>query len=238
MSDKKERLNEEMSDSVKERSDRLLSKLLSRGFTPTEAEAILGNMYAESKFISSERQDTGRRSDGTYKRGEDIPEEEWFKYTKNWKPRGTGLIQWDDRRIALKEFADARGKRWDDEDVQLDFLVHESQNAKMEKASFDKFRKYTTSKQLLNKIKSMKGKANREREKYLKDNPDLNESEVKAIAFDAFVERSGKSKPTVRAGYTSEVYTPSYETDTLSKDDFLEKMTTRMNRKKFTPEGY
>ena len=81
--------------------------------------AFLGNFYKETggSFDPSEKQDF------KYTKGEDIPDEDWWKKTK--AGRGTGLAQWDDRRHALKKFAEDRGSTWDDLETQVDFMIHE-----------------------------------------------------------------------------------------------------------------
>lgn len=90
----------------------LIRDRLHRGDSLTRASAIAGNIEAESGGIPDRKQ-----GDST------ISDEKWFKKTK--AGRGTGLMQWDDRRFSLKKFADERGESWKDLDVQLDFLDFE-----------------------------------------------------------------------------------------------------------------
>lgn len=83
--------------------------------------AAMANMEAESQFIPS-------RLQGDPKNEKKI--KNWFKKTK--AGRGTGLIQWDDRRQALEKFAAKRKKRWDDLETQLDFMLHEFKTSEKE----------------------------------------------------------------------------------------------------------
>lgn len=113
----------------------LIRDRLHRGDSLDRAVALAGNAMQESGGILDRKQ-----------RDSTISDEKWFDETptlinskgKEYKPgRGTGLLQWDDRRRShlnadevskrkgLKEFADERGESWKDLDVQLDFLDFE-----------------------------------------------------------------------------------------------------------------
>ena len=89
--------------------------------------AAMANMEAESQFIPS-------RLQGDPKDSKRI--ENWFE--KTGAGRGTGLIQWDDRRTQLKKFADERGKSWADLETQLEFLIHEFKTS--EKKAYNKIK--------------------------------------------------------------------------------------------------
>jgi len=112
---------------------KIYNGLRARGFNHNQTIAIMANMEVESNFNPAEKQDTGKGK--SYKKGEDISDDLWFKKTKTG--RGTGLIQWDDRRFNLKKFAEDKGKKYTDLDTQLDFLVKEKENE--EKWSYRKF---------------------------------------------------------------------------------------------------
>lgn len=110
---------------VRERENKIFDYLKRKGYSDSQISAIIGNMHVETGYNlnPSERQDYGKGK--TYRKGESVPEKEWFLNPKQGG-RGTGLIQWDGpRRNALKKFAEKRGKKWDDLYVQLDFLDKE-----------------------------------------------------------------------------------------------------------------
>jgi len=114
------------SEDVIERQKEILNGLMERGRTYEEALMIMGNIGRETgNYDPSRLQQDGRG----------MTEEQWFS---PGIARGTGLIQWDDRRYTtevmkknqpkrkgLKNFAEDRGKSWDDMQTQLDFLDYE-----------------------------------------------------------------------------------------------------------------
>jgi hypothetical protein len=100
--------------------------LKERGLNDGEIiDIVLPTMVAESgSLLPSEKQDVGRGK--SFKYGESIKDEKWFsKVDKSKYGRGTGLIQWDDRRHSLKTHAENKGNKWDDMEAQLDFLKAE-----------------------------------------------------------------------------------------------------------------
>lgn len=85
------------------RAASLVNKLKSRGFTLSQASAMVGNMWIESGF------------DPTAKGGNGA----------------IGLMQWlnEPRKQALLAFAKHLGTTWEDEETQLDFMKVELKNA-------------------------------------------------------------------------------------------------------------
>jgi len=76
----------------------IAKELIRRGFKGHEAAAIVGNMWAESTFDSTSKNNIG----------------------------AIGLLQWRGSRAdALKNFAKKRGTTWTDFQTQLDFIVYE-----------------------------------------------------------------------------------------------------------------
>lgn len=90
----------------------LIRDRLNRGDSLNRAVALAGNAMQESGGDASIKQRNSKKSDA-----------EWFKKTR--AGRGTGLMQWDDRRFSLKKFADKQGEDWRDANLQLDFLDFE-----------------------------------------------------------------------------------------------------------------
>ncbi len=76
-----------------------MNYLISRGMTPEDAAAAMGNAKWESNLDP-----TNNTGDGG---------------------KAHGLFQWNDRSKKLKEFAAARGKPWTDKDTQYEFMLHE-----------------------------------------------------------------------------------------------------------------
>lgn len=104
----------------------LIRDRVRRGDSLVRASALAGNAMQESKGDASIKQGNSKKSD-----------KQWFKKTK--AGRGTGLMQWDDRRFSLKKFAEEQGENWRDPHVQLEFLNHEIEGA--EKRSMSKVSK-------------------------------------------------------------------------------------------------
>ena len=152
-------------DEPMDRAKYIQKRLIDGGISEDDVMAILANIGHETKgtFDPKERQDVG--SGENYLRGEDVPEDEWFSDSK--KGRGTGLLQWDDRRkdqnrkdgsvqIGLKRFAEERGKRWDDIDVQIDYILYE-----LKGREGSKFKHVTNAKSLEDKVKMFSEKVER-----------------------------------------------------------------------------
>ena len=85
---------------------RAYQRLISKGWTPTQAAGIVGNLVAESgSQLNTQARNSGDGSDGS---------------------DSIGIAQWNGARAtALKDFAAAQGKDWHDIDVQTDFIDHE-----------------------------------------------------------------------------------------------------------------
>ncbi len=115
-----------LSDKKKLTIEMLIRDRVRRGDSLVRASALAGNAMQESKGDSSIKQGNSKKSD-----------KQWFKKTK--AGRGTGLMQWDDRRFSLKKFAEKQGDDWRDPHVQLEFLNHEIEGA--EKKSMSKVSK-------------------------------------------------------------------------------------------------
>ena len=76
----------------------LSRQLIQRGFSKTQAAAIVGNMWAESTFDTTAKNDIG----------------------------AIGLLQWlGSRKDELFKFAKSKKKRWTDLNLQLDFIKYE-----------------------------------------------------------------------------------------------------------------
>lgn len=90
-------------------ADKVYSFLSNRGMPSYQIFGILGNMKAESNMDPAAEQ-----IPGDYDRG------------------GKGLIQWDDRKYNLYDYAARQGKSWQDPDLQIQFMWYElngSENA-------------------------------------------------------------------------------------------------------------
>ena len=117
-------------ETAEERRIKLFSRLMAGGIGERDAVAILGNVHHETGGTY----DPAIKQRGVGK----VKDEDWFKKTK--AGRGTGILQWDgSRRVALKKFAEDQGKKWDDLEVQADFLIKELNTS--EKGGFDKVKK-------------------------------------------------------------------------------------------------
>ncbi len=74
------------------------------GYSPYAVAGVMGNIYGESGFNPSQVE---------------------YGYTAD-SDRGIGLCQWTyGRNTQLKVYAAAKGKTWEDEDIQIEFLVAE-----------------------------------------------------------------------------------------------------------------
>lgn len=114
------------SDSNKQK---VIKGLLKRGISPGNTIALAANIH----------QETGGTFDPGIKQGYSKQKDvKWFKPSKGG--RGTGLVQWDDRRFALRDFAKKRSKPWSDMDTQLDFIIHELEGK--EKKAYKKMNKF------------------------------------------------------------------------------------------------
>lgn len=118
--DKKKVGREPQSEVVKQetasdRANYIYNKLIKAGIDENNAKAILANIAVESAYTF----DPNIKQKGVGK----VSDEDWFKKSKGG--RGTGLIQWDDRRFALKEFAKKKGTSWNDMDTQIEYLLNE-----------------------------------------------------------------------------------------------------------------
>lgn len=112
---------------AEQRRIKIMSELMRKGYTEEEAIAIVANVDIETG---------GTYDPSTKQRGVGNPED-WWKETNSG--RGTGIIQWDDRRNNLKKFAEEKGKSWDDLQTQIDFLDHELKTS--EKYGWNKVQK-------------------------------------------------------------------------------------------------
>lgn len=101
-------------DQIASNKQQIFDYLKSKDLDPDFIFAAMANMEEESGFIPS-------RLQGDPKKEKLITN--WFKKTK--AGRGTGLAQWDDRRMQLQKFAEERGKSWDDLETQLEFMLQE-----------------------------------------------------------------------------------------------------------------
>jgi len=114
-------------DETKENKQKIFDYLIAREPDRDIVLALMANMQAESQFIPSRLQGDPKNSDKI---------KNWFESTRGG--RGTGLIQWDDRRGKLKEFAENQGKSWADLETQLDFMLHELKTS--EKKAYEKIK--------------------------------------------------------------------------------------------------
>lgn len=108
----------------------IFSELLKKGYNKDFILAAMGNMQEESGFFPSRLQ--GDPTDQSVVK-------DWFKPAK---ARGTGLVQWDNRRNALKKFAEKKGTSWEDLQTQIDFLDSELKTT--EKSAYAKIMKAKT----------------------------------------------------------------------------------------------
>lgn len=111
-------------DQIETNKQIIYDTLTQKGYDKDFVLAAMGNMEEESGFIPSRLQNDPKDSTVI---------NTWFKRGAG---RGTGLAQWDDRRNALKKFAEERGTTWDDLQTQLDFLEHELKTT--EKSAYEK----------------------------------------------------------------------------------------------------
>lgn len=83
-------------------ADTVWNYLIKKGLTQEQVAGIMGNMEAESAMKPSAEQFPGNPNYG-----------------------GKGLVQWDDRKYNLYNYAKNRGTSWTDLNTQLDFMWHE-----------------------------------------------------------------------------------------------------------------
>ena len=109
--------------------------LKSKGFSDTACAAIMGNIQAESAFLSNNFEDRTNKSlnitDAEYTAGVDSGKyDRDFFARENGAYGGYGLCQWTEqsRSRNLYDFAKARGASIADESMQLDFMLWELQN--------------------------------------------------------------------------------------------------------------
>lgn len=109
--------------------------LKSKGFSDTACAAIMGNIQAESAFLSNNFEDRTNKSlgitDAEYTAGVDSGKyDREFFARENGAYGGYGLCQWTEqsRSRNLYDFCKNRGTSIADENMQLDFLLWELQN--------------------------------------------------------------------------------------------------------------
>lgn len=84
----------------------VLGRLMEAGYTPAQAQGLVGNLMAES----GRNLNTGARNPGDGRDGSD----------------SIGIAQWNSGRArALQQFAAQSGRSWTDIGVQTDFLIRE-----------------------------------------------------------------------------------------------------------------
>lgn len=83
-------------------ADKVYSFLRNRGMPAYQIFGILGNMKAESNMDPAAEQVPNDPDRG-----------------------GKGLIQWDDRKYNLYDYAERQGKSWQDPDLQIEFMWYE-----------------------------------------------------------------------------------------------------------------
>jgi hypothetical protein len=84
----------------------VLSRLMEAGYTPAQAQGLVGNLMAES----GRGLNTGARNPGDGRDGSD----------------SIGIAQWNSARArALQQFAAQTGRQWTDIGAQADFLIRE-----------------------------------------------------------------------------------------------------------------
>ena len=103
---------------INTRKNQIYNGLIARGLTHDDTLAIMANIQHET---------AGTYDPAIKQGGSNMPDKDWFEKPVNSKTvgRGTGLVQWDNRRGALKKFAESKGRSWSDLETQLDFIVHE-----------------------------------------------------------------------------------------------------------------
>lgn len=83
-------------------ADTVFNFLIGKGLREFQVFGVLGNMQAESGLNPSAEQ-----------------------YPGNYNLGGKGLVQWDDRKYNLYDYAEANNKQWQDLQLQLSFMWHE-----------------------------------------------------------------------------------------------------------------
>lgn len=103
---------------MKDKEKYAYNYLIAKGLSPIHAAGIVGNLKAESNFITD------------------------IKGTADDKG-SVGLAQWhSERKKGLYDFANKTNRPWDNIDVQLDYVLHELNTT--HKNSFEKLKKTTT----------------------------------------------------------------------------------------------
>ena len=103
----------------------IYDRLRSHGMTHAGACAMGGNIQAESGIRSNNVEDRSGMSDAQYTAMVDVGGYDFA--TDNGKHYGYGLCQWTlkSRKVELLQYAKNRGVSIADEDMQVDFAVHE-----------------------------------------------------------------------------------------------------------------
>lgn len=103
----------------------IYDRLRSHGMTHAGACAMGGNIQAESGIRSNNVEDRSGMSDAQYTSMVDAGGYDFA--TDNGKHYGYGLCQWTlkSRKVELLQYAKNRGVSIADEDMQVDFAVHE-----------------------------------------------------------------------------------------------------------------
>lgn len=110
--------NQTLNQQQMEHNARLIALYLHRyGFTTQAISAMLGNMQSESSI------NPGRKEDVDFE--EQLEKDPDWVY--DWTEWGAGLTQWTPAQ-KLIDFADSRGKAWNDGYLQCDRLVYERDN--------------------------------------------------------------------------------------------------------------
>ena len=103
----------------------IYDRLIGHGLTHAGACAMGGNIQAESGIRSNNVEDRSGMSDAQYTEMVDAGGYDFA--TDNGKHYGYGLCQWTlkSRKVELLQYAKNRGVSVADEDMQVDFAVHE-----------------------------------------------------------------------------------------------------------------
>lgn len=108
------------------RRDHIYKELIDSKISKLDTLAILANIAYETGDTYDPK--TKQKGVGKVK--------DWWK--KSTGGRGTGLLQWDDRRLNLKAYAEKHNESWDDLDIQIDFLLYELDTTEKRGFSFVK----------------------------------------------------------------------------------------------------